>query len=61
MKTEQIKTLFRPILTLILLITWIIFISQAITYPAMFQYLTAVAVAEWIGERAIKRIVEMKR
>ena len=58
MKTETIKTLFRPLLTLILLITWIVFIGTGVVYPAMFQYLTAGAVAEWISERALKRLKE---
>ena len=58
MTAEAIKTLIRPLLTLILLITWIAFIAREIVYPPMFQYLTVAAVVEWVGERALKRLKE---
>ena len=59
MKAETIKTLFRPLLTLILIITWIVFIAKGIVYPPMFGYLTTACVVEWVGERFIKRIKEL--
>ena len=57
--TETIKTLFRPLLTLILLITWIIFLGKGIAYPAAFEYLTIACVGEWVGERFLKRFKEL--
>ena len=60
MNTETIKTLFRPFLTLLLVITWIVFIAQATPYPPMFQWLSVGAVTEWVGERALKRLREYK-
>lgn len=59
--SEQVKTLFRPLLTLILLITWIIFIARGTIYPATFGYLTGACVLEWVGERFLKRFLEMMK
>ena len=60
MNVEIIKTLFRPLLTLILVVTWIIFIAKGIAYPAMFQWLAAGSAGEWVLERGFKRLLEMK-
>ena len=60
MKTETIKTLFRPLLTLLLVVSWIIFIAKGIVYPPMFQWLAAGSAGEWVLERGWKRLLEMK-
>lgn len=60
-KTETIKTLFRPLLTLLLVITWILFIALGIVYPPTFGWLTAGCVIEWIGERGLKRFRELTK
>mgnify|MGYP001617862196 CR=1 FL=1 len=62
MTTEQgeiIKTLFRPLLTLILVITWIVFITSAIDYPQEFKWLTLLFAGEWLTERGLKRFKEL--
>ena len=58
--TENIKTLFRPFLTLLLVITWIVFIAKGIVYPPMFGYLAAGSAGEWVLERGLKRLLGMK-
>ena len=60
LSTEGVKTIFRPFLTLLLVIIWMLFIYQGIDYPKEYGYLTAACVLEWVGERFIKRIKELK-
>ena len=60
MKTETIKPLFRPFLTLILVVTWITFIAKAVAYPPSFGWLAVGSAGEWVLERGWKRLLEMK-
>ncbi len=60
MNAETIKTLFRPLLTLLLVVTWVIFIAKGITYPATFGWLAAGSAGEWVLERGYKRLLEMR-
>lgn len=61
MTTESVKTMFRPLLTLLLVITWILFIAKGIPYPPTFGWLAAGCVIEWIGERGLKRFRELTK
>ena len=56
---ETIKTLFRPFLTLILVLTWIIFIAREVTYPPALQWLVIAFAGEWLTERGLKRFKEL--
>ena len=60
MNAEIIKTLFRPFLTLLLVVAWIIFIAKGINYPPSFGWLAAGSAGEWVLERGWKRLLEMK-
>ena len=59
MTTETIKTLFRPLLTLILVVTWVLFIYLAVIYPPEFKWLTLIFAGEWLTERGLKRLKEL--
>ena len=59
MNCETIKTLFRPVLTFVLVVTWIAFIAKEIVYPPAFQWLVIVFAGEWLTERGLKRFKEL--
>ena len=59
MTAETIKTLFRPLLTLILVVTWLVFIATDINYPPAVQWLAIIFAGEWLTERGLKRFKEL--
>lgn len=60
-KAETIKTIFRPFLTLILILTWIVFIAKEVIYPPALQWLVIVFAGEWLTERGLKRFKELAK
>lgn len=54
--TEVLKTLTRPVLTLIGLMAWLVFIAYEVPYPDWFQWTVIGMISSWFGERTIRRL-----
>lgn len=52
----MLKTLTRPVLTLIGLMAWLVFIAYEVPYPDWFQWTVIGMISSWFGERTIRRL-----
>ena len=56
---DFVRTATRPVLTVISLLAWVMFISEEIQYPPIFQWLVVAMVGEWFSERFLTRFGDM--
>ncbi len=54
--SEFVRTATRPVLTIIGLLAWVMFIEAGVPYPSEFQWLVVGMAASWFGERALARV-----
>ncbi len=54
--TDFVRGVTRPVLTIIGLLAWIMFITDGVNYPPMFEYAVLGMIATWFGEKLIPRI-----